>query len=205
MATILRLPLITRIERANPSAAANAQPWRGSNIALLTAVVVVSQPPFSPLWPNPTPVRWPNDLRTWFNFQTTPITTPATGFDFINTRSATPPQQPYVTPNVTLRSTLPPSIPPGVLGSYDQPNPQRPDRFRVFRFPQFPNFKVLPQPNTKPFFNAEWPVPRGPVYSITFRTFLGTMDITSRLPPPGTATSMNTLSISILASHRIGF
>jgi len=171
---------------------------------LLTAVVVV-QPIFPPLFQNPTPPRWSNDLRTWFNFQTTPITTPVTGFDFVNTRSSLPPQQPYVTPNVALSTTLPPAIPAGVAGSYDQPNPQLPDRFRVFRFPQYPNFQVLPQPNAQPFCNVDWPVPKGPTYPMSLRVLTGSMDLGDRLPPPGVAEVMNTLSISILASNRIGF
>lgn len=204
MATIFRPPLITRIERQNPSAAAQTPAQGGSNLVLLTAVVVV-QPTFPPLWPNPTPVRWPVDLRTWFNFQTTPITIPVAGFDFVNTRSYVRPQEPTLVPNVTLLAQPAATLPPGVLAGLDQPNPMRPDRFGVYRHPQFPNFTVLPQPNTQPFLNVDWPVPRGPQYSVVLRSFSDDVYIANRLPPPGVAETMNTLSISILASQRLGF
>src|ERR1041385_1115581 len=128
MATIFRSPLFTRIERSNPHAAAQARSYGGSNIALLTAVVVVGAPTIPPLWPNPYVPPMANSLRTWFNFQTTPITTPVAGFDWVNTRSVTLPQAPFSFPNVALLTTLPPALPVGTRSGLDQPNPQLPDR-----------------------------------------------------------------------------
>ena len=204
MATVFRDPLITRFERAYPSAAAQAQPWRGSNIALLT-VVVAGVPIIPMLWPNPYVPPMANSLRTWFNFQTTPITTPVMGFDWVNTRSFALQRPQEYPPNVALLGTTPAVLPAGFRSALDQPNPQRPDRFGVYRAQSFPNFTVLPQPNTQPFTNFEWPVPVGPMYSVALRIFSTDIFIGNRLPPPGVAGSWNTLSISILAAHRIGF
>lgn len=203
MANIPRAPLITRIEPKYPSAAAQMQPWRGLNVALFGAVLAAA-PIIPKAWPNPLIPRYPVDLRTWFNFQTTAITTPVSGFDWINTRSAIQPQAQIYFPNVALLTTITPPLPAGVRGSFDQPNPTLPDRFSYFRWQQYPNFTVLPKGNAKPFLNVDWPNPKAPIYSVALRWEYNQLYIVNRIPVGGTSYP-NTLSISVLSIHRIGF